>query len=337
MIKTPLNRAVEIAGFLSEHGWGEADEVPFLADFSSRRYARLTKSNGQSAVLMDADPDQKTASFVVVAKLLKRLEISAPEIIASQAMAGLVLMEDFGNSNIGKLLDQGHGPKSLYLRATDVLLRLHKNFSDNNAEQLDLPVFGGALFSTQVELFLDSYFVNVKKREPTVEESESFRAAWKDALRGTEALPQTLMLRDFMPDNLMDLENRKGAASLGVLDFQDAGLGPITYDLASLCEVVRRDGGDIVREDVLAHYDQNKSIPSLSLTDLKSSIYVLSAQRHMRILGVIAGLAHKTGDNQKLVYLPRIWNYLDQLLQHEKLKSVEAWVNTYMPQNDRDL
>ena len=75
-----INRAVEIAGFLTQHGWDDADQSPLAADFSPRRYARLQRDDGKRAILMDADTDQKTPDFIAVARILHHCEISAPEI-----------------------------------------------------------------------------------------------------------------------------------------------------------------------------------------------------------------------------------------------------------------
>jgi aminoglycoside/choline kinase family phosphotransferase len=315
-----VNRAIEIAGFLAQHGWDAAQQTPLEADFSPRRFARLTKADGATAFLMDADADQKTLEFVKIAKLLRGLGVTAPDILAADPLQGLVLMEDFGDRNIGKLLDAGAEAKVFYLRATDVLVHLHQRFDANAVRDMDLPVFGGALFATQVELFLDAYFLFVKNREATLDECEGFRAAWKDALKGIEALPQTLMLRDFMPDNLMSLPQDK----IGVLDFQDAGLGPIAYDLASLCEVVRRGGGDKMLDDVIAYYHE-RAKPQISLIELTRACRVLAAQRHLRIIGIIARMAQK-GRREKLAYLSRISSHLDRLLQDEALEKVREWV-----------
>jgi N-acetylmuramate 1-kinase len=315
-----VNRALEITTFLTQHGWDTADQMPLEADFSPRRFARLRHDDGRRAILMDADPDQKTPEFVDIAKLLRGVDVCAPEIFAADLEHDLVLMEDFGSRNVGRSLDGGTEAMPLYRRATDVLVRIHQRFEPGMAKGLDLPTFGGALFASQVELFLDAYIPHAVGREATREESEGFRAAWKTALKGIETLPQTLMLRDYMPDNLMELPNGK----IGVLDFQDGGFGPIAYDLASLCEVVRRDGGDKILSDLITYYHEHAK-PALSLTELTRACHVLAAQRHMRILGIVARRATK-GQPDKLDYLPRIWRYLRQLLQDEALEPVRDWV-----------
>ncbi len=321
-----LNRGIEIAGFLAQSGWDDADQSPFHADFSTRRYARLRRSDGATAILMDADADQKTVEFVQVAKLLRGLSLSAPEVFAADPFHGLVLMEDFGRDNFGRLLDSGVDPKPLYKRAVDVLVKLHKDFNGFDKSVLDLPCFGGALFAAQVELFLDIYFPYAQGRDATHAEGEGFRAAWKQALKNIEALPQSLLLRDYMPDNLMDLKGREGAQSVGLLDFQDGGLGPSAYDLASLCEAVRRDADPALLDEMIAYYHQQAK-PTLSLTELTTACHILSAQRHMRILGILVRVANATGQREKLNYMPRIWEYLHFLMQDEALKSVREWLS----------
>ena len=318
------NRAVEIAGFLAQSGWESAAPAPLEGDFSPRRYARL-ENNGKRAILMDAGPDQRTPQFIMLAKLLRGLDISAPEIYAADPLRGLALMEDFGDRNFGRLIDGGTERAPLYRRAAEVLAHLHKAFDKAAVRELDLPVFGGALFAAQAELFLDVYFPYVKKREAALEESEGFRAAWKQALKGIEALPETLLLRDFMPDNLMDLPGRESWRSTGVLDFQDAGLGPMAYDLASLCEAVRRDGGDALLDETLTHY-HGLAKPVLSLAELKTACHVIAAQRHTRILGLIVQWAQKTGRQEKLAWLPRIKGFLGRLLSDESLQPVRVWM-----------
>jgi aminoglycoside/choline kinase family phosphotransferase len=350
--KEMMNRAVQIAGFLAQNGWDSAAAIPLAADFSPRRYARLEKTDGARAILMDADDGQKTPELIAVAKLLRGCEISAPEIFAADPMHGLVLMEDFGDGNFGKMIDSGAAPAPLYRRAVDVLVHLHKTFvvSDNSFHKdsevplplreglgegykNELPLYNSALFTAQVELFLDAYIPYAKNRPATAEEGESFRAAWKEALKPIEALPQTLLLRDFMPDNLMDLPERENWRSVGVLDFQDAGLGPIAYDLASLCEAVRRDacpvprhgGNDLLLDEMIVYYHETAQSP-VSVTELKTACHILSAQRHMRILGLIVQHAQKTGRREKLEWLPRIRKYLDGLLKDNALTPVKSFM-----------
>jgi|GEM_PF-458337 aminoglycoside/choline kinase family phosphotransferase len=362
----PLDRPLEIAAFLDQHGWGEAQAQALDGDFSPRRYARLSRMDGLTAFLMDADPDQKTPHFVAVAKILRQMGIHAPEIYAADAAHGLVLMQDLGSRNVGALLDAGESPCPIFMRATEILAQVHQRFdstitrhsrengnpaaSDSEhikpaafpLEQqqdfcradarrwipafagmtgLDMPIYDTAHFTAQAELFLDSYFPFATGHEASDEEREDFHAAWQAVLRPLESLPQSLMLRDFMPDNLMDWPNGK----LGVLDFQDAGIGPVAYDLASLCEEVRRGGGFALLPDVVAHYREKAQSP-LSQADLLRACTILSAQRHTRILGIIAQLAVKKGRRDKLDFVPRILRHLTHILDKSYLLPVGIWM-----------
>ena len=316
-----MNRVLELTAFLHRYGWDSALQIPFAADFSPRRYARLQHPDGRQAVLMDADIDQKTPQFIALAKIVRDLGLSAPDIYAADPPRGLVLMEDFGSQNCGALLDAGADPRPIYERATKVLVQLHRNFVQQKSD-LALPVFNAALFTEQVELFLETC-----PHEVSTAMRDDFRAAWGAVLQPLDAMPQSLMLRDFMPDNLMDLSDRVGAQSLGILDFQDAGIGPIAYDLASLCETVRRDGGDRMADEVIESYHRQAQ-PMLSLADLHRACAILSAQRHMRVLGIVTRLITR-GHPEKRAYLPRVARRLTDLLQHPSLHPVQEWVRIY--------
>jgi N-acetylmuramate 1-kinase len=326
------DRPLEIAGFLEQAGWADAFETPLQADFSARQFARLVRGKDdvpRKAVLMDENGD--STQFVDIARFLKTMDVSAPEIYAEQAENGLVLMEDFGDRNIGRMIDSGADAMPLYRRAIDLLAHIHKSFDREAARNLDLPLFGAALFASQVELFIDYWIPHEKKREATREESEGFREAWKQTLKTSDRLPQSFMLRDFMPDNLMELSGRDGWKSVGVLDFQDGGIGPLPYDIASLCEMVRRDTGGLAVMDELIDYYIEKAQPSLSKVELHSACRVLAAQRHTRILGIIARIATKTGRTEKMAFAPRVWDYLDELLQDIALRPIAAWMDEFGP------
>lgn len=306
-----MTESQAIFNFLTAAGWNAAHHHPLCADFSTRRFTRLAHPDGRTAIFMQAAADQKTPQFVAVANLLRQADLSAPEIYAAAPASGLVLMEDFGDTTFGTLLDQGHENLPLYSRAAEALAHIHKTFRP--ADALALPHFSTALFTEQVELFLDHY------RPPAPDtERAAFREAWHTTLAPLESLPQTLLLRDFMPDNVMDLPNRKGWRNVGLLDFQDSGLGPLAYDLASLCESVRREGGIETLDAVLTHYLKHN--PVMPLPDLRRACRILAAQRHMRILGLLAKR------NDKPLYEARVRATITHLAQDEALRHVRPWM-----------
>jgi aminoglycoside/choline kinase family phosphotransferase len=320
-----MNRAAEIAGFLETAGWADADIESMPADFSPRRYARLLHADGCHAILMDADKDQKTPQFVALAKVLLDLGLSAPEIYAQQALYGLVLMEDFGEANVGRLIDGAASAELYYLRAAEVLVHLHRSFRPEMISGIEAPHFTVQLFTQQTEKFLDNYVSYAVDREASATERDDFRAAWLAVLQPVVHMPQSLLLRDFMPDNVMHLSQREGVRALGLLDFQDAGMGPVAYDMASFCETVRRDGGDVMLQLMITRY-MEITRPSFTAQDLAQSCRILSAQRHMRILGILADLAVK-GREDKRDYMPRVQKRLQELLRDEALLPVRQWLD----------
>ena len=308
----------QIIEFLAGTAWATATSVYLPADFSPRRFWRLTKDH-QTAILMQAPPEQKTLEFLHVAALLHKAGIVAPRIIAADAAQGLVLMEDFGDGNLGKLLDAGQTGESDYQQAIALLAKLHQAYPTVLTDHL--PRFDAALFAEQVLWFLDFYWPYAKGSAADDATRESFRTLWLDLLRPLEKLPLSLLLRDYMPDNLMRLADGR----LGVLDFQDAGWGPVAYDIASLCECVRRDVPLARLEAVIDHYLNLN--PILARADLQCACYLLSAQRHLRVLGNIARFATDPAKNFRLTYQARIWHYLEQLMQHDALAPLRQWLN----------
>lgn len=318
MTATPNNRPMEIISFLDRAGWSDAETHPFAGDFSSRHYARLTKPSGETAILMDADADQKSDRFIQIAGILRKSGVSAPEIYAAAAERGLILLQDFGSRNVGSLLDAGTTALPFILKATDLLAELHAHIK--TTPDWGFPIYDAEMFADQAGLFLDFYIPYALGRKSDDSERTAFAAAWIQALSALDSLPTSLLLRDFMPDNLMDLPN----GSLGVLDFQDAGIGSLAYDIASLCEEVRRDGGMDLLSVAVERYCEKTSLP-VSKDALMLGCSLLAAQRHVRILGIIARLA-ANGRQEKLVFMPRVKRCINNLLQIDELKPVRLWM-----------
>ena len=142
-------------------------------------------------------------------------------------------------------------------------------------------------------------------------------------------VPQSLLLRDFHAGNLMYLADRPGVGACGLLDFQDAGLGPVTYDLVSLLEDARRDLPDGLRGEMLARY--HAAFPEIDSHAFDASCAVLAAVRHMRIIAVFARLATEAGKPGYLTHLPRVWRLLEARLTEPALAPVRGWLDRHLP------
>ncbi len=326
-------RAARIDAFLAAAGWGEAARAPLGSDASFRRYLRLTGPEG-AAVLMDAPPPREDVRpFQRVAELLTGLGFSAPRILAADGEAGLLLLEDFGDATFARALAEGADPDPLYALATDTLIALHRAFTPRAAGAGALPDYDEARLIDGEAMLLVDWYLPAVGLHSTDAARAAFRAAWRGALRACEALPRTLVLRDYFPDNLMLLDDRAGVAACGLLDFQDAVLGCCAYDLLSLLQDARRDVPENLEAAMIRRYLD--AFPALSAEAFHAGYTVLAAQRHAKVLGIFTRLAHRDGKPHYLKHIPRLWRLMDRALAHPALASVKAWLDAEVPAGKR--
>jgi aminoglycoside/choline kinase family phosphotransferase len=300
--------------------WQTAACEPLTGDASARKYFRLRAEN-QTAILMDASqvPDS-VAPFVRLAKHLRQLGFSAPEILARDAENGLLLLEDFGDATFALLLEKSVETEKLFTLATDVLIALHQH---PQAVPENLRAYHPEKMLEDIELF-------VQWRTPDVStlEREDFRSAWRAVLPLAHRVPETLLLRDYHVANLMLLPARDGIRQAGLLDFQDAYRGPVTYDLVSLLQDARRDVPEELQKKLLARY--LAAFPALDREAFETSLAILAAQRHTRVLGVFERLARHEGKlDYRRLHSPRVEQLLRRALQHPVLAGVKNWMERH--------
>ena len=310
--------------FLDRSGWSGAGCEPLTADASARRYFRLQKSPAR-AVLMDASGNlESLPPFIHLSRHLNGLGLSAPAVLARDEAAGLLLLEDFGDNTFARLLDAGSDAEALYRLATDVLVFLHQH---PRAAPEGLRAYHPERMLEDIELFLDW-------RAPGVSAAgrEEFKAVWREALPEAHRVPVSLLLRDYHAANLMLVPGREGIRRAGLLDFQDAYQGPVTYDLVSLLEDARREVSEETRERMLARYLER--FPDLDRGAFETSLAVLAAQRHLRVLGIFERLARRDGkDAYKRSHSPRVESRLQRALIHPALQGVKRWITRYAIQD----
>jgi len=137
------------------------------------------------------------------------------------------------------------------------------------------------------------------------------------------------VLRDFHVDNLMVVEGREGIARCGLLDFQDAVYGPVTYDLVSLLEDARRDVSPAVAKEMLARYQA--AMQPLDRPAFEASYAALGAQRNAKIIGIFTRLCRRDGKAGYLQHIPRVWRLLEGDLRHPALAPVKRWFDREIP------
>jgi aminoglycoside/choline kinase family phosphotransferase len=320
-------RETAIACFLDSSGFGSATRDPLPGDASFRRYVRLT--NGpEPALLMDAPPEHENVRpFIAVATHLTGLGFSAPRIIASDLDQGLVLVEDFGDDTFTRLLAAGAAETALYELAIDMLIDLHR-LPPPRATAVDVPAYDDQRLLIEARLLTD-WFAPAIGRPLADDAVRDYEALWREMFPLTRKVPQTLVLRDFHVDNLMRLPDRPGVAACGLLDFQDAVIGPAGYDIVSLLEDARRDLAPGLKDAMMERY--LAAFPDGDREAFTAACAVLAAQRNAKIVGIFTRLWKRDGKPVYLKHIPRVWRLLEQDLAHPALTSLRAWFDAHLP------
>jgi aminoglycoside/choline kinase family phosphotransferase len=318
-------RASLIDAFLARAGWGAASREPLAGDASFRRYVRL-RCDGASALLMDAPPPQEDVRpFLHVARLLCAAGFSAPESAAEDVAAGLLLIEDFGDDTFTRLLARGAGEVPLYALAVDVLAAVQRCFDGGT----DLPTYDEARLLAEAALLVDWYLPAVGGKATPTALRDEYLELWRGLLPLAHRVPATLVLRDYHVDNLMRIEGREGLAACGLLDFQDAVVGPASYDLVSLLEDARRDVAPGLAAAMMERY--LAACPVLDRDAFAESYAVLGAQRNAKIIGIFTWLGRRDGKPAYLAHIPRLWRLLDRDLRHPALAPMRRWFDRHVP------
>jgi hypothetical protein len=218
------------------------------------------------------------------------------------------------------LLERNHDPEPLFALAIDVLAALH---GQPSAIPPNLREYHPRKMLEEIELFLEWCTPGISE-----EGKAAFKTAWSEALPLAHQVPASLLLRDFHVANLMWLPDRAGIRQAGLLDFQDAYQGPIAYDLVSLLEDARRDVPAELRKKMLSRY--LGCFPALDRKAFATSLAVLAALRHTRVLAIFERLSRFEGKhNYKRLHSPRVRRLLQQALSHPLLAGVRKWFDQY--------
>ncbi|SDY27500.1 hypothetical protein SAMN05444004_10119 [Jannaschia faecimaris] len=315
------DRDALIDTFLADAGWGAAMRHPLAGDASLRRYQRL-HLNAACAILMDAPPQtgEDTRPFIAIADWLSARGFSAPGIIARDPENGLLLLEDLGDDLLAvRARTYPQEEAVLYSEASRVLAELHQHTPP------PLPSYPDQMAALTTTVF-DWYAPAHRDRKPALQ------AAMQRAIDTTLTGPQVLMHRDYHAENLLWLPAREGIARIGLLDFQDAMLGPAEYDLASLIHDPRRA---VTPEAAEAATQTYLTATGVNAEDARARIAVCSVQRSLRIIGrVFTRLCLHSGRTSYLRFIPPTWIALQRELRHPALNEVRALLDGLLPTPD---
>jgi len=195
-----------------------------------------------------------------------------------------------------------------------------------------LPRYDLDAFLIEVELLIDWYLPFLDARVSDTKR-DAYVTLWRDTLEPALAAPATWVLRDFHSPNLLWLPEREGVARIGLIDFQDAVMGPAAYDLASLLQDARVDVPEFMEIALLTRYARArlKADAKFNAPAFAQLYATMAAQRASKILGIFARLDRRDGKPQYLRHMPRVWAYLHRALAHPALAPLAAWYRVNVP------
>lgn len=292
-----------VASTLATHAFSLA---PASSDASFRRYFRVRRGapGAASLIAMDAPPGREDCRpFVHVAGLLIDAGVHAPQIAASDVERGFVLMSDLGDRTYADVLDEASADR-LYLDALDALVLWQRSTREGV-----LPEYGDALLRRELALFPGWYLARHIAVTPTPAEREALAATFDLLVANNLAQPRVFVHRDYHSRNLMHC-----APNPGVLDFQDAVIGPVTYDLVSLLRDAYVAWPEERELDWAIRYWERARAAGLPVGADFAGFFRdyewMGMQRQLKVLGIFARLAHRDGKDRYVADMPRVAGYL---------------------------
>jgi N-acetylmuramate 1-kinase len=287
----------------------DAAFAPASADASFRRYFRVS-AGARSWIVMDAPPEKEDcAPFVAVAKLLRRWGLNAPEIIAEDRAHGFLLLPDLGTQTFLQAIQAGAEPAPLFEDALDALVQMQsRSLADADALRA-LPAYDAALLWREVRLFSEWYLPRHLGVTLGGEEAGELERAMGLLVKSALAQPRCFVHRDFMPRNLM-----VSAPNPGILDFQDAVVGPVSYDAVCL---YKDAFWSWPKEFVAAGLERywgfaralQVPVPA-DYAEFAREAEWMGLQRHLKVLGIFARLTYRDGKAHYVADTPRFVRYV---------------------------
>ncbi|WP_027488236.1 tRNA (adenosine(37)-N6)-threonylcarbamoyltransferase complex ATPase subunit type 1 TsaE [Allorhizobium undicola] len=343
-----IRRTLSIRQFLTENGMTGAERRFLSGDADYRAYEYISVPDRPRRILMDSPQrpptpvirDGKTypelvhlaqdcRAFIAIDQLLNDMGALVPEIFAADPAQGLLLIEDLGEE--GVLDENGEPIAERYRAAMEVLAHLHRQ---NVSREIQIgphhthriPDFDAAAMGFETELLLDWYLPWKLDRQATGPERQHYHAIWADLISRIHD-HSSLVLRDVHSPNLLWQPERQGLHRIGLIDFQDAMIGPAAYDLASLVQDARVTIEPDLQQQLLDHYlALRKSQAGFDSDALAQDFAIMAAQRNCKLLGLWVRLMKRDGKPGYMQHMPRTQRYLASVLTHQVMTPLKTWL-----------
>lgn len=300
-----MTRTASLDQWLAQHfPPGTYHYAPASEDASFRRYFRVTTDDGRSLIVMDAPPEHEDCRpFVKVARLFAEARVQVPQILAEDLDNGYLLLSDLGSTTYLQALDDDSAP-ALYDAATSALAQIQAL-----SRPAVLPEYDHALLLRELRLFPDWYVTRHLGVQLDTGQQQMLQESFDAILANNLAQPKVFVHRDYHSRNLMVMQ-----PGPGILDFQDAVYGPITYDLVSLLKDAYIAWDEPRLLDWAIRYWEKARAQSLPVPPdfavFHRDFEWMGVQRHIKVLGIFARLFHRDGKSGYLKDMPRVMHYL---------------------------
>jgi aminoglycoside/choline kinase family phosphotransferase len=288
--------------------------APASADASFRRYFRVSRPGKDSLIVMDAPPSHENVGpWLQVQRLFHDAGVHVPEVLATNLEEGFLLLSDLGTTTYLSALtpDRVAAIPGDYLEAIDALIKIQA------ASRPDvLPPYDRALLQRELELFPDWYIGRHLNLPLDDKQRQTLAQTFDQIIAVNLAEPRVFVHRDYHSRNLMLIE---GGANPGIIDFQDAVYGPISYDLVSLLKDAYVDWDEEIALDWLVRYWERAKKAGLPVrpdfAEFHRDYEWMGVQRHLKVLGIFARLCHRDGKDGYLKDMPLVAKYLRRAVE----------------------
>lgn len=352
-LKGRLERVFAIRAFLAKNGMGNATRRFLSGDASTRAYETVS-ADGPELILMDwrrplkgaiiadgktyaeiAHLAQDARSFVAIGNYLRSSGFCAPEVVAADTDRGILLLEDLGRD--GVLAPDGTPIEERYLQSVACLAALHRSETPGllpagDGGSYQIPPFDPQAMKIEVSLLADWYLPHKRGGAPlSQDDRQAYEALWDDLIDRLRGCETGLLLRDFHSPNIIWQHRNTGIRQVGIIDFQDAMIGPTAYDLASIVQDARVTIPPDMQQRLMSHYLGIRSAAPSSdgaafdEASFLEAFAIMSAQRNCKLAGIWVRLMERDGKPGYMKHMPRTFQYLSTALSHPELSPLKAW------------
>ena len=308
--------------------------TPITGDASFRTFYRVI-FNDRSSKIIISSKNEKYKNLVIytaINEYLRRNKILTPKLYEHNYESGLVLVEDFGDTTFREILSKTRYKLKIYKKIINLLLVIQKikpkkKIKMNNGKNFVFKKYNSISLHKESDLFFDWYLPSLHSKKKIKVIKSKTKKELSQLFRKLNFKNSHFVHRDFHASNLMKVKKR-----IGVIDSQDAVVGNIAYDLASLIDDVRIKTSIKLKNEIFQYY-LNKSpwINNMKLKKIIEDFNILSVQRNLKIIGIFSRLSKRDKKKKYLKLIPYAWKLIEHRLKDSNLRDLKYILNKYIP------